>query len=182
MGGGFGLIEFVEQPMNLQELISLLDRNPLPVLGYFLGYPLIVWGLTKWTRHQSLSGSPLRWLYSGLLYGICLPGVIAALSVADSLYRGRLLQISFLSQFLPLLSALACFNLIRQLDYPKEIPGFRRATGFIGLLLVTAFCLFLFMQTRIWIVFGGGILSLLIIAFVLFFILRWAYDRAFGAR
>ena len=63
------------------------------------------------------------------------------------------MQVGLYTQLLPLLSMLVVLALFRQLHSPEAIPGFRRLTGFIWLLLLTALALFLLMRTRIWIVF-----------------------------
>lgn len=166
--------------MNLQELFTEIDRHPMPVLAYFIGLPLLAWVAGRWQGSGPLYKSPLRWLYSVILYGVCVPGMAAAVVVADNLARGRLLQVGVFSQLLPLLSMLVSFGLIRQQANPADIPGFRRVTGFVVLLALTALALFLLMRTRIWVLFGGGIGSLLVLMAGLFLLLKWAYERAFG--
>jgi len=80
-----------------------------------------------------------------------------------------------------LLSMLVSFGLIRRQANPEEIPGFRRVTGFVWLLALTALALFLLMRTRVWVFFGGGIGTLLVLMAGLFLLLKWAFDRAFGS-
>ncbi|CAG0968228.1 hypothetical protein GPROT1_01344 [Gammaproteobacteria bacterium] len=167
--------------MNLQELFTQIDKHPLPVLAYFIGLPLLAWAAGHWYGGGPLYKSPLRWLYSAILYGVCVPGMVAAVVVADNLAQGRLLQVGVFSQLLPMLSMLVSFGLIRQQANPADIPGFRRVTGFVVLLTLTALALFLLMRTRIWVLFGGGIGTLLVLMAGLFLSLKWAYDRAFGA-
>ena len=167
--------------MSLQELFAQIDRHPLPALAYFIGLPLVAWLAGRWHGGGPLYDSPLRWLYSAILYGVCVPGVAVAVVFADNLAQGRLMQVGVFSQVLPLVSMLVSFGLIRQQANPEDIPGFRRVTGFIVLLVLTALALFLLMRTRIWVIFGGGIGSLLVLMAGLFLLLKWAFDRAFGA-
>jgi len=167
--------------MSLQDLFAQLDRHPVPVLAYFIGLPLLAWAAGRWHGAGPLYDSPLRWLYSAILYGVCLPGIVAAVAVADNLAQGRLLQVGVFSQLLPLLSMLVAFGLIRRQANPEEIPGFRRVTGFVLLLGLLALALFLLLRTRIWVIFGGGMGSLLVMMAALFLLLKWAFDRAFGA-
>lgn len=168
--------------MNLQELFTLLDRNPLPVLAYFVGMPLLAWACGRSQQGGRVYDSPLRWVYAAVLYGVCVPGILAAVVFADNISKGRLLQAGVFSQILPVLSMLVSFGLIRRQANPEDIPGFRQVTGFVLLLALTAVALFLLMRTRIWVVFGGGIGSLLILMAVLFLLMKWAFDRAFGPR
>lgn len=167
--------------MTLQELLAALDANPLPVLAYFIALPALAWLAGRFHTRGAVYDSPLRWLYSAVLYGVCLPGLIAAVAFADTLAHGRVVQAGVLSQLLPLLSMAVTFGLIRRQAEPEQIPGFRRMTGFMLLLVFTALGVFLLMRTRIWIFFGGGMGTLLIAMAVLFFLLKWAFDRAFGA-
>lgn len=168
--------------MTLLELSALMDLHPLPVLTYFTGLPALAWSVTYYRGGKPLQQSPLRWLYSVILYGVCVPGIIAAVVLADGLAHGELMQVSLYSGLLPLLSMLLILALFRQLHSPEAIPGFRRLTGFIWLLILTAIALYLLMRTRIWIIFGGGIGTLLILMTLLFLALKWAFDRAFGER
>jgi hypothetical protein len=49
------------------------------------------------------------------------------------------------------------------------------------LLTLTAVGIFLLTKTRIWIFFGGGMGTLLVSMTVLFLLLKWAFDKTFGA-
>ncbi|MGZ8217496.1 hypothetical protein [Methylomagnum sp.] len=168
--------------MTLQELLAGLDAHPLPVLTYFTALPGLVWlGGRLHGQGAPVYDSPVRWLYSVVLYGVCLPGIIAAVAFADTLAHGRLMQAGVLSQLLPLISMLVTLGLIRHQANPEHIPGFRRMTGFMLLLVFTSLGIFLLMRTRVWIFFGGGIGTLFIAMGVLFLLLKWAFDRAFGA-
>jgi hypothetical protein len=167
--------------MTLQELLAALDAHPLPVLAYFIVLPALAWLAGRFHTRGAVYDSPLRWLYSAVLYGVCLPGLIAAVAFADTLVHGRVVQAGVFSEILPLMAMGITFGLILRQANPEHIPGFRRLTGFMLLLVFTSIGVFLFMQTRIWIFFGGGMGSLLVAVAVLFFLLKWAFDRAFGA-
>lgn len=147
---------------------------------YFIGLPALAWVAKLWHGDGPIQGSPLRWLYSAVMHGVCLPGILAAAAFVDNVAQGRLLQVGVLSQLLPLLSMLVCFGLLRRLADPEQIPGFQRVTGFMALLLLTGLALFLLLRTRIWIFFGGGIEALLALAVALFLLFKWALGRTFG--
>lgn len=168
--------------MNLYELLELIDTHPWPVLAYFIGLPLLAWLAGGLHARGAAYASPVRWLYSAVIYGVAVPGIIAAVALADTVAHGRLMDAGVLSQFLPLISMLTTFGIVRQKANPDEIPGFRRMTAFMLLLVLTAAGVFLLMKTRIWIFFGGGMGTLLAAMAVLFLLLKWAFDRAFGAR
>lgn len=166
--------------MTLQELLTLTENYPGVVLAYFATPPALVWG-AGWLHPRGwVYESPLRYVYTVAIYLACLPGIIAAIAFADTLAHGRLLQAGMLSEILPLAAMLLTLGLVRHQAKPEHIPGFRRITGFMLLLVLTAVGVFLLMRTRIWIFFGGGMGTLLIALTVLFFLLKWAFDRTFG--
>jgi hypothetical protein len=166
--------------MTLQELLLLIDGHPVPVLAYFLALPVLAWIAGRLHTRSTLYDSPVRWLYTAVVYAACVPGIVAAVAVAEDLWHGRFLQLGLLSELLPFVAMLVTLGIVRNQANPGDIPGFRRMTGFMLLLLLTAAGVFLFMQTRIWIFIGGGLGTLLIAMAVLFLLLKWAFDRTFG--
>lgn len=166
--------------MTLQELAGLAASHPVAVSLYFLAPPALIWLVTRLRGGSSPGGTPWRWLYSVALYTVSIPGLLAILMAADQFMRGGLMQMDLLLHVLPLISLVITLLLFWNLPNPESIPGFRRVSGFLGLFLITAVAGFLLMRTRIWILFGGGMGSLLILIGVLLLLFRWAGDRAFG--
>lgn len=166
--------------MTLEELFAHVEANPVIVLAYFGALPLLAWLAGRFHPKGWVGDSPVRYAYAGLIYMACLPGILAAVALADVLAHGRLMRAGVLSELLPLLSMLLTLGIVRNQAKPEHIPGFRRLAGFVGLLALTAVAVFLLMKTRIWIFFGGGIGTLLVLMAVLFFLMRWAFERAFG--
>lgn len=166
--------------MTLQELAGLAASHPVAMSLYFLAPPALIWLVTRLRDGSSPGGTLWRWLYSAALYAVSIPGLLAILMGADQLMRGGLMQMDLLLHVLPLLSLVITLLLFWNLPDPESIPGFRRVSGFLGLFLITAVAGFLLMRTRIWILFGGGMGSLLILIGVLLLLFRWAGDRAFG--
>lgn len=166
--------------MTLQDLLRLIDGHPVPVTLYFVALPLLAWLAGRLHPQGSLSDSPIRWLYSAVLIGVGVPGLIAAVAFLDQLFTGRLLQAGVFSEILPIVSLILTLSLVVHSADPSHIPGFRRMRAFLLLLAVTAVGGYLLMQTRIWIFLGGGLWHLLIAMGVLFLVAKWAFDRAFG--
>ena len=166
--------------MTLQELSTLIDRNPTPTLVYFLALPCLAWLLGLSQKSSPIQPSPLRWVYSIILFGVCLPGLLAVLVFTEKLARGQLMQIDLISQIVPVVSMIATWVLISRLPDPQSIPGFRRLTGFALILALTLLGGFLLMRTHVWLFFGSGIGSLLVFMGIFFLLLKWAFDRAFG--
>jgi hypothetical protein len=167
--------------MTLQELLARIEGNPVPVLAYFTASPVVAWLAGHLHPKGSVYDSPVRYVYTIVIYMVCLPGLLAAVALGDSLARGQLMDVGVLSQILPLLAMLITFGIVRHQANPEHIPGFSRITGFMLLLVLTAAGIFLLMKTHIWIFFGGGMGTLLVSMAVLFLLLKWAFDRTFGA-
>jgi hypothetical protein len=166
--------------MNLSDLLASVEARPAPVLGYFLALPAVAWLAGRFHPRGTVFQSPVRWVYSAVLYGAAIPGIVAGVALADTLAHERLMQAGVLSQLLPLLSMLITVGIIRRQAAPEHIPGFSQMTGFLLLLVFTAVGVFLLMQIRIWIFIGGGMWTLLISMTVLFLLLKWAFERTFG--
>ena len=67
--------------MTFLELFDLIDSHPLPVLAYFTGLPVLAWAVSRYRSGAQFQYSPLLWLYSAILYGVCMPGIIAAVAL-----------------------------------------------------------------------------------------------------
>ncbi len=168
--------------MTLQELLARAEANPMAVLAYFGAPPALAWLAGRLHPRGWVRDSLARYFYSGLIYMVCVPGILAAVSLGDILAHGGFMRAGVMSQILPLISMLVTLGIVRHQANPEHIPGFRRITGFIWLLVLTGIGVYLLTKTRVWIFFGGGIGTLLVSMAVLFFLLRWAFERTFGPR
>lgn len=168
--------------MTLLELTRLMDRNPFPVIGYFLTLPGVLWAIASVRGWRSPGDSPVRWLYSAALYGVSIPALFSGLMLVDGVSRRGFAGIELVSQLVPLLSLVAIFFVLGRGSVPDEVPGLTRMKAFVWVLLLTGFGLFLLMRTRLWIVFGGGMGALAAVGIVFFLLLQWAWQRAFGRR
>jgi hypothetical protein len=167
--------------MTLQELFARAEAQPWVALAYFGLPPALAWLAGRMHPRGRVADSPLRYVYMVLLYMVCLPGILAAVALADRLAQGQLMQAGLLSEVLPVLSMLVTLGLVRGQAPPEQIPGFRRIAGFVWLLALSGTAVYLLTKTHIWIVFGGGFGTLLVALGVLFLLLRWAFERTFGA-
>ncbi|HHM21241.1 MAG TPA: hypothetical protein ENJ20_04365 [Bacteroidetes bacterium] len=164
--------------MTLQEFFNLLTESPFWLVAYFLLIPftaLLAGILGKGEGHLE----PWTYLYSVLIYLVCIPGIFA---VTLSLYvfifeRRSIFQTDIYTQVLPVLSMVATLVLIRKNVDLKYVPGFDKITGLI-MMIFALFALFWVMdKTRIWVVsylpFWQGIL----IFVALLLLLKWGWGR-----
>ncbi|MCB0346219.1 MAG: hypothetical protein KDD66_13965, partial [Bdellovibrionales bacterium] len=126
----------------------------------------------------------LLWLHSLLVYAACIPGILAAVLTAYSLFflRANLLEANLLVYFLPIASMIAtlCF-LAKSMSF-DAIPGFDRLSGLMTVIAVTFILVLALERTRIWLFFGGSIAKLAALVAGLFLLLRWGTNALFRGR
>lgn len=129
--------------MTLRELFDYLSANPLTVVAYFslLLITAILAGIMgKGEGHLS----PWKYLYSAIIYLVCVPGIFAAsLAVYLFLFEhgGSIYNVNLLTQALPVAAMLITLNVVRQNVAFGYIPGFGKLTD----LMMTIFTVFLLM-------------------------------------
>lgn len=170
--------------MTLRELIELSDRAPLIVIAVFVVLPLIAWLCGRLNKNPGEITTGWRYVYSVLVYLVCVPGMFAAVLVGYTLFfvRANLLDVSLTVYVLPQVSMLATLLIIRQRVSFEIIPGFDRLWALL-VLLGTAFAIALAIQkANIWVFFGGSLQQLALIALGVFLLGRWATRSLFAAR
>jgi hypothetical protein len=113
-----------------------------------------------------------------------VPGVFAAVIVAYTLLftRENLLGLDVFVTFVPIASMIATVEVIRRRADLDRLPGFDRLWGLIGLLTVSFVIALILDRLRVWLFFGGGMLSLVVIAAILYLVFRTTLRAARGTR
>lgn len=167
--------------MTLGEFFTHCSQNPNTLLTFFSVLPLtalVVWFIAK----NEGDISPWKYLYSGLVYLSCIPGIF---SVVLSIYlfffeRGSIMQANIYTQILPILSMILTLWLIRRnVDFDR-IPGFDKIGNlifFLGILII----LLWFMEKANIIIFSYLPFYQFILIFVVgIIVLRFLLSRVFG--
>ena len=129
--------------MTLREFFDYLGAHPLTVVGFFLLIPLIAL-IAGWMGRGEGHLSPWRYLYSLLVYAVCIPGIF---SVTLSLYLflfergGSIMNLNLLTQVAPALSMILTLGIIRRNTPFESIPGF----GKLSSLMMTIGAVFVLM-------------------------------------
>lgn len=133
--------------MTLGQFFDYLSANPFVVLAFFIGIPftaLLAGMLGKGEGHLS----PWKYLYSALIYLVCVPGIFAAaLAVYLFLFQrgGNIFNVNLLTQVLPIASMILTLGIIRRNAPFKSIPGFDRLSGLM-MMIFTVFVLMYFLD------------------------------------
>lgn len=166
--------------MTLRELFQRLGEHPEYIIFYFAIIPIMAFLagiLGKGEGHLS----PWRYLYSTLIFFVCVPGILSiALSVYNFMFsRGSILDTDIFAQVLPVVSMVVTLLLIRRnvdLDY---IPGFERLSGLVTMITATFFIMWFFDRARI-IVFSYLPFQYVILIFAALLIaIRYGWRKAF---
>ena len=167
--------------MSTREFIGMAGQHWGVILGMFLAPPLAAWLCGVAHGRGGGGNSPWKYGYSVLVFLTCVPGTFAAVITAYTLFftRENLLDVNPLVYFLPLVSLVATLVLIRKNVSFDLVPGFDRLEG----LMVMIACSFAFalaiQKTKIWIVFGGSIGGLFLLAAGVFALLKWGVYMLF---
>ncbi len=166
--------------MTLNDVFNSLERNPLPIVLFFVAMPLLAWIMGAAVQEgQNLT--TWRYLYAVLVYAVCIPGIFAVtLNVYLFLFeRQSVWEANLLLQFLPILSMILTLILIKSKISFDLIPGFGKIAGFLTLIAALIGIMWFFDRLRL-IAFIYVPFSALLIGFVLTLILiRFAWSKLF---
>ena len=137
--------------MTLAEFFELCGRNPILLLSFFIGIPLIALLALLFSNGQGHL-SPWKYLYSVLIYLVAIPGIFAiTLSVYFFLFERRsIMDTNIYTQVLPIVSMLATFILIRKQVDLDLVPGFGRLSGLMTILGVMIVIMWIIDKTHIY--------------------------------
>ena len=138
-------------------------------------------GLVHRTRDRG-AGAPYRHLYCAIIYAVTFPGMMAAALTGYGLFflRADLRSVPILLYFLPIMSMAGTWALMRRQVDLDRVPGFERLSA---LMFGTALCFGLaFAVNRLFfgVLFFGSLSGLLIVAIVIFVVLRTTLRRVIG--
>ncbi len=170
--------------MTTRELIQWAGQHSVALLLAFIAPPVLAWlaGQTHGKEQGKLA--PWKYLYSVLVYLVCVPGMFAGVITAYTLFFSgeNLLDANLLVYFLPIVSMVATLVLIRKNVSFDDVPGFDRLSG----LMVMVGCSFgialAIQKTRIFVFFGGSIEKLFLLAAGVFALLKWGSYMLFRRR
>ena len=170
--------------MTTRDLIHQADLHAVALAAALAAPPLISWVIGRLHDRGRGGARPWKYFYAALVYLACVPGMFAGVLTANTLFfsRENLLDTSLLVYFVPIVSMIITLVFIRKNVAFDEVPGFDRLSGLM-VMVGCSFAIALAIQkTRIWIVFGGSIERLFILAAAIFGLLKWGAYMLFRGR
>jgi len=138
--------------MTLREFFEMLSNNPVLIIGFFLLIPITAWVSCFMGRGEG-DISPWKYLYSTLIYGVCVPGIFAiTLNIYLFLFEQRpILDTDIYTQILPILSMVATLFIIKMNVDLDKIPGFDKLSGLLIMIFVVLAIMWVIDSTRIFV-------------------------------
>lgn len=162
--------------MTTQDLIDLAADHWFVLSIWFVAIPLLTWVIGFFHRNRSKDLGNWCYVYSAFGYFTCLPGIMAAVLTAYSIFllKQNLLQANLTVYVLPIVSMGVTLGLIRSRVEFTHIPGFDRLIGLMTLVAVTFLLVLAIEKTRIWLFFSGSITRLIGLVVGIFALLKWS--------
>jgi hypothetical protein len=164
--------------MTLQEFFQFLGQNPTYILTYFSAIPLIAL-LANFMGKGEGHLSPWRYLYSVLIYAVCIPGIFAfALNIYLFLFERRsVMESDVFSQILPIFSMIGTLLIIRQNAPFATIPGFDKLSGLIMMISATFAFMWFLDRTHIYVFSYLPFWQVILLFIGLFVAIRFGWSR-----
>ncbi len=136
--------------MTLKEFFDLLAANPSILIFFFIACPLTAL-LASWLGRGEGHISPWKYMYSTLVYLICIPGIFAVtLNVYLFLFeRQSIFNADIWTQIFPIISMIITLLLIRKNVSFDDIPGFGKLHGLMIIIAALLFLMWIIDRTHI---------------------------------
>lgn len=170
--------------MTIRELIQAVGDHPYIMTGALVAVPVLAWLIGLIHGKDNGGKSPWKYIYSVLVYAVCVPGLFSAVVTAYSMFfsKENLLDVNPLVYFAPVVSMIVTLILIRKNVSFDDVPGFDRLSGLM-IMIGCSFAVALAIdKTRIWVFFGGSIERLFILAVGIFALIKWGAYMLFRRR
>lgn len=167
--------------MTLREFFDLLAENHVYVIFYFFIIPFAAWLAGLLGKNEGHI-SPWKYLYSALIYLVCVPGIFAVtLDIYLFLFEKRsIFDTDIYTQILPIVSMIATLMIIRRNVDFDAIPGFEKLSGLMTMISATLIIMWFVDRTHI-VVFSYLRFEVVVLIFIgLLLVIRFGWSRFFS--
>jgi len=139
--------------MTLAEFFELLASQPYLILAFFLIIPFTAFLAGIMGKNEGHI-TPWKYLYSTLVYLVCVPGIFAVtLNIFLFLFEKQpIMNTDVYTQILPIISMVATLMIIRNNVNFDQIPGFGKLSGMMMMIFAVLILMWGLDRTRIYIV------------------------------
>ncbi len=164
--------------MTLWDFFQAVSAQPVYIIFYFVMI-IVVAMLTGWLAKGEGEDSPWKYLYSTLLYLVCVPGILAiGLGIYLFLFERRsIFEMNMLLEVMPVISMIATILIIRKNVNIDRIPGFDKLSGLVMMISAALAIMWFVDRVRI-VIFSSMPIQYLLFIFVgLLLLIRIGWSR-----
>ncbi|MEP7267205.1 MAG: hypothetical protein ABI844_06215 [Saprospiraceae bacterium] len=167
--------------MTLQDFFNFIGSHPSILLFYGIAIPLSAFLTGVFSRDEGYL-SPWKYLYSFIIYLVCVPGIFALmLNIYLFLFeRQSIWSLNLYTQALPVVVMIFTLMIIRKFVNLDYIPGFEKLGGLV--LMVTAVLLIMWFldKTHIYVFSFMPFSQVILIIIGLLVAIRFAWKKLAG--
>lgn len=169
--------------MTLKAFFDLLAENPVYILFFFIVIPLTALLSGVMGKNEGHL-TPWKYLYSTLIYLICVPGIFSVtLNIYMFLFEKKpILETDIYTQILPIISMLLTLFIIRQNVSLDDIPGFGKLSALVMIISSTLAIMWFIDSTSIHVFTYMRFEKVILIFIGLLIAIRFGWYRVFGGK
>ena len=114
--------------MTINNLINLAAGHQLALLIFFVALPIVAWLCGRIHGRGNGGTAPWKYIYSVLVYLVCIPGLMASVLTGYQLFfqRADMLNVNLAIYLLPIVSMIVTLIFIHKTVDFENVPGFDR--------------------------------------------------------
>jgi hypothetical protein len=161
--------------MTINDLINLANGHLLALVLFFVAPPVIAWLCGVIHGRGNGGNAPWKYVYSVLVYLVCIPGLLASVLTGYELFfqRADLLHVNIAVYFLPIISMIVTLIFIHKTVNFENVPGFDRISGLMVMIGLSFLVALAVDKTRILMLFHAPMAMLLGTAAAVFALIKW---------
>ena len=167
--------------MTLQDFFNYLNANHQVLLFYAVAIPLSAFLTGLFSKGEGHL-SPWKYLYSFMIYLVCVPGIFALmLNVYLFLFeRQSVWQVNMYTQLLPILVMVVTLLIIKKFVSLDDIPGFGKIGGLVVMVTAVLLIMWFLDKTHIYVFSYMPFSQVVLIIVWLLIAIRFAWRRMAG--
>ncbi len=167
-----------ESIMTIAEFILWLEQYPNFIILYMVIVPAIAF-ISSMFLSQPDEKSPVKYLYSVLVYATCVPGILAIVISGYDLFFQKidLKQANVLVYFVPIISMIVTLAIISRAIKMVQVPGFKKLSGLMLMIGVSSILVFILHKMIFVTFFAGSIYTLVGLFIILFIGIKLGWDK-----
>ncbi len=166
--------------MTLQQIFDGIGDNSTLTIIALLSIPFLAL-LMGWISRGEEEKSPWKYFFSFIVYAAAVPGIFAmTLCVYTFLFqRVSFLEVNVLVYFLPMITMIVTFLILKNQMDMENIPGFGKLSGLLMMVAVIIVGMFIMDRMRILVISIMPIQYALLLLVGLFVVFRFGMKRLF---